>query len=45
MLKRDTWMCQNTFSSFLLEINYSKTDLISRACFKRNAQMMYGSGK
>lgn len=45
MLKLDTLMCQNIFSSFLLEMNYSKTDLISCVCFKQNTQMVYGSGE
>lgn len=45
MLKWDILMCQNIFSSFLLEMNYSKIDLISCACFKGNAQMVYGSGE
>lgn len=45
MLKWDILMCQNTFSSFLLEMNYSKIDVISCVCFKGNAQMVYGSGE
>lgn len=45
MLNWDILICQNTFSNFLLEMNYSKIDLISCSCFKRNAQTVYGSSE